>query len=992
MNDLKEFWEPGYLIADQNQDGVPDHINVNLQLPEEFTPSGLIDFCARLGFETTALTFDFLNGNEQAEYQMDFVQDEKVTALKLHQTSRRLSVHYRSEQEVSRFLQFLACEWPVADMDKKPVETIYFSEEEWWVEQGEKTPVSFPKCDEDPQYKKSAVKSLTELWEYDAFISDSTPNPTHKQSLSIHVDKGISQEIFLDICYGAARIGMSSTALQLPMTNVGEADVFLQIETQNKGQCEIKLEGERIKVQGKGLALRHAVRYLLHDKHWREGGNVSFWERPDLDPTQEEYVVSSLEWEGERETVVCLDLIRTHHSNEADEITIFLSEPLSERKKIRNKVQKMTGVEKVNVYSSFKPIVCIVMEDWIEGLRKVASEIGHIKFVCKEEMNADGCELPIRWIQELYPLDEWLGEELSLHKDVVTFELNDEQDSQVIMEVYDKSGCVILEETILVPIDSMNYVDGKKRVYPVSNEVRWMVGGEVCKQKAFSTDRQNFYQFYQSHVLDSFLANLKMNEGQPLFDRIEIDVEMSEPEEKLPVEHERISSLEALHEDLYFNTLHFFDIHSKNQHSPGGVYPFMKVREGSKPKAYIKIYQREHAGFKEGAVIGLTFSSNHTYPTEIMKDIDGVFKSEKTSSPPPSSIKVGEHVLNSKSASFRWIPEQSYKGRWIPVYEWFTKTNESYLSRKKLSVYKPTVLIEAGHHANEVSSRPSVIELMDELSEKKRIDHLNIVVIPNANPDGDCIHKEMTKENPEWKHHAARYNAVGLEYAEHRYQSTPFGEARVVTDIMHRWAPDIVIDNHGIPAHEWIQPFAGYNSPPRFKKSYWLPNALIYGIARKLQGSRYEKQRDLLEQIQNHMMEKVQGTILEEKNKEWMDRYKKYGHQWLPDVFPVEQTGSLLFFTWETHPDPESHVAISRFPDWVSADLISEAADETVYGNDLKLCIEAQKVFNTSILEVISHKQSTSNYQEGGYHIIERKRPLIMKGETINEETLTHRI
>ncbi|MYL49322.1 hypothetical protein GLV98_07485 [Halobacillus litoralis] len=991
MNDLRNLWEPGYLVTDRNHDGVPDHINVNLQLPEGFTPSGLIDFCARLGFETTALTFEFLNGNQQPDYKMDFVKDETITALKLHPETKQLTFHYRSEEESSRFLQFLACEWPVADMEKRPVEVIYFCEEEWWVGKGKRTPVTFPESVENHVNHTNEIQSLTELWEYDAFFSDSTPIPTQKQSMSIHVDKSISQEIFLDICYGAARIGMSSTALQLPLTNVENADVLLLIENQNKEQSEITLDGNRIKVQGKGSSLRHAVRYLLHDKHWREGGAVSFWERPDLQSTSEEFVVSDLIWEGERETDVCLDLVRKHHSSEADEVTIFLSEPLSERKKIRNKVQKMTGAEKVNVYSSFKPIVSVVMEEWIESLKNVVSEIGHIKFVCKEEMNEDGCELPIRWIQELYPLDEWLGEELSLHKDVVIFELDGSQEPQVNMEVYDKSGGVIFEKSILVPIDSMNYVDGNKRVYPVSNEIRWMVGGEVCKQKAFATDRQNFYYFYQTRVLDSFLNELKLNEGQPLFDRIEIDVEMSEPEEKLSVEHERISSLEALHEDLYFNTLHFFDIHDKDQDFPGGVYPFMNVREGSRPKAHIKIYQTENIGLKQGAVIGLTFQDSHPYPTGLAKDINGVIRTEKISVP-PSSINVGKHVLKSKSASFTWIPEQSYKGKWIPVYEWYTETDETYLSRKKLSAYKPTILIETGHHANEVSSRPAVIELMDDLSENGSVDHLNIVAIPNANPDGDIIHKKMTRENSEWKHHAARYNAVGLEYAEHRYQSTPFGEARVVPDLMHRWVPDVVIDNHGIPAHEWIQPFAGYNSPPRFPKSYWLPNALIYGIGRKLVGATYEKQRDLLERIQHHMMVKVQGTILEEKNQEWMDRYKKYGHQWLPDIFPVEQTGSLLFFTWETHPDSESHVAISRFPDWVSADLTSEAADETVYGEDLKLCIEAQKVFNQSILEVISEKQSLSKYQEGGYHIIERKRPLSMKGETANENTFTHRI
>jgi hypothetical protein len=31
---------------------------------------------------------------------------------------------------------------------------------------------------------------------------------------------------------------------------------------------------------------------------------------------------------------------------------------------------------------------------------------------------------------------------------------------------------------------------------------------------------------------------------------------------------------------------------------------------------------------------------------------------------------------------------------------------------------------------------------------------------------------------------------------------------------------DAMVDNHGVPSHEWCQPFAGYNSPPRFQVSY----------------------------------------------------------------------------------------------------------------------------------------------------------------------------
>ena len=40
--------------------------------------------------------------------------------------------------------------------------------------------------------------------------------------------------------------------------------------------------------------------------------------------------------------------------------------------------------------------------------------------------------------------------------------------------------------------------------------------------------------------------------------------------------------------------------------------------------------------------------------------------------------------------------------------------------------------------------------------------------------------------------------------------------------------PLLVLDAHGVPSHEWDQPFSGY-APGRFR-SYWIPRALVYAI------------------------------------------------------------------------------------------------------------------------------------------------------------------
>ena len=48
---------------------------------------------------------------------------------------------------------------------------------------------------------------------------------------------------------------------------------------------------------------------------------------------------------------------------------------------------------------------------------------------------------------------------------------------------------------------------------------------------------------------------------------------LSEPEYRLPVDQEQISSMEALHEEIYFNTIHFFDVMGRFTRGAGLAYP-----------------------------------------------------------------------------------------------------------------------------------------------------------------------------------------------------------------------------------------------------------------------------------------------------------------------------------------------------------------------------------------------------------------------------------
>src|SRR5690625_5200536 len=74
--------------------------------------------------------------------------------------------------------------------------------------------------------------------------------------------------------------------------------------------------------------------------------------------------------------------------------------------------------------------------------------------------------------------------------------------------------------------------------------------------------------------------------------------------------------------------------------------------------------------------------------------------------------KVPEDVPQPNIARIRpWLVDYSYRGEPIFVYEFFKDIREEYYSAIKLSTFKPTILIETGHHANEVRSEEHTSEL-----------------------------------------------------------------------------------------------------------------------------------------------------------------------------------------------------------------------------------------------------------------------------------------
>ncbi|MDF2680403.1 MAG: zinc carboxypeptidase [Brevibacillus sp.] len=684
------------------------------------------------------------------------------------------------------------------------------------------------------------------------------------------------------------------------------------------------------------------------------------------------------------------------------------------------KIKELTGIERVELRSrSFKP----------------------------SEKHLD---LAHRFLQEMYPFDAILANELGLSLEHISLKLVDDVSASMFGVVaYDRDGREMDAWQWEGWVESLPYMpDQPKRgnvMIPFAGiRIYEEASGYELASQSFATNPYRFWKWYQQVVLPQVLGQVGDNAGVPKFSRLECHVGMDAVEKKVPHLEENSSVLEALHEDIYFYTLHAMHDHGKKVgdaewDAPGGILPFMHVEPGVKPWASVSLYafpndhrvsytnaqqQRETIAplaieaFQQVRITRLIRTEHKwsfTFHGFVEPDLEKgcgewlAFAGQKAKAQFEQSIIqkavgqqhekslwedvfVNEDVKQWLEARTKDIPGQvtpidfSLNGRWIWMVELFAKGNASTTSSRfeKHGLYKPTFFINARHHANEVSSTNAALQLIEQIADDPGVlESVNLVIIPLENADGAALHEQMAEENPCWKHHAARYNACGLEFAKYRFQdNVPFGESRVYPKVWERWAPDIVLDDHGIPSHEWIQPFSGYNSPPRFPVSYWIPSARMYTIWRELaeaspvQRKAYESLRSFL----TKRLDEDHGVAAD--NSAWLQTYRRWGNEFDPVHFPIELSNGSIAYTRDSPINRESHDLIERFPEWVTADLMTEVNDETVYGKELTACRHAHHVVHQAIVDWVKDRSihvhvSQQQLANGTKRIgLERSRPL----------------
>ena len=289
-----------------------------------------------------------------------------------------------------------------------------------------------------------------------------------------------------------------------------------------------------------------------------------------------------------------------------------------------------------------------------------------------------------------------------------------------------------------------------------------------------------------------------------------------------------------------------------------------------------------------------------------------------------------------------WQAGTSWQGRGIWALEAVLAGGGRLVSVARTRLLKPTLLMNARHHANEVSSTNAALRLAWELTATPRgraaLKRVNVAVVPLENADGVATLEELLPACEGHKLHAARYNALGVEwYADYFLEQPRFPEARVKPLLWRRWLPLLVLDAHGVPSHEWEQPFSGY-APGRFR-AYWIPRAFIYAILPFIEDPSHPGYRAA------RAIARVLGRALGAErdigrlDREIKERYRRYARSWEPAVFPPSAAGRLTVLPSDRRLTG-LNFGVQRWPVTIS-EIVTEVTDEVVDGRLLGLCARA---------------------------------------------------
>jgi hypothetical protein len=342
--------------------------------------------------------------------------------------------------------------------------------------------------------------------------------------------------------------------------------------------------------------------------------------------------------------------------------------------------------------------------------------------------------------------------------------------------------------------------------------------------------------------------------------------------------------------------------------------------------------------------------------------------------PPPEANAILAKMSSFKEATVYKVG-QSYLGKDIWAMDLMPPIEASHWSQAKQTTLKPTIVYSARQHANEVSSTSHVLRMAELLltdpAYREKLNKVNVVIHPITNADGAQLAYDLQKINPTYMLHAGYLGSLGVDVTTAQWDPDPiYPESGIRPKIWRTWLPDIFLNPHGYPSHEWVQIFSEYAAWVRTRsvetRDYWSMRGWWMPGFAWLDDARYPRHKDeqmkLLEMITEYAKQ-VPGTVA--LNARAYDRYKRYSFDFDQKNFKLDFTNGVLIYksVKGARANPLSPDFMTRNPNVTIWDGVTEAPDETARGDWMKLVANAGLQWDKAILD----------YLVEGHHEVERK-------------------
>lgn len=391
--------------------------------------------------------------------------------------------------------------------------------------------------------------------------------------------------------------------------------------------------------------------------------------------------------------------------------------------------------------------------------------------------------------------------------------------------------------------------------------------------------RPTEYSQVFAEVMDAVRAH-EWGDKEPYFQRLDIRVDIPGIERDLRYHDEVASTVEALHEELYFGLLEVFQMHSgrplgNRGLQPGQIVPDVRRLDGP---AWARVETRDFPA------VAVTTPDGAGPPLE---EVDGAL----------SLARIAYEMAR--------IGGEPYS---VP-----TRQGRPVLCTYVKGANKP-VVISGGQHANETSGVVGALRAAQVLRQQP---DAHFVLFASENPDGYALHRELCEHNPRHMSHAARYSALGDDLAYR--ERAPWYERDARRKAYETTGAQLHVNLHGYPAHEWTRPLSGYL--PRGFELWTVPKG--YFLVLRHHPGWEDQANALLRHVSARVAARVPGLV--EYNARQMRMFETHA---LQRGFEV-MNGIPVLRTEGVGED-------------VPLALITEFPDETIYGDPFRFAHTVQ--------------------------------------------------